>query len=76
MAAAKCRVPPPGFTRYVGQSGLTAPGPSGIILTSPDGNDWGIAVRNDGDVVVLDGDDLNNAALAIGSDGDVIGGQS
>lgn len=73
MAAAKVVQPPIGFTRF----GPSEPGKaSGIILTDSAGNDWGLAVRQNGTVVVLDGDDLNDPTLNVELDGTVVGGQS
>lgn len=73
MAAAKVNGTVLGFTRFAPEPGAKA---SGIILTDSAGNDWGIAVRQDGDVVVLDGDELNDPDLDVETDGTVIGGQS
>jgi hypothetical protein len=73
VAAAKCIRTPVGFTKLGPSEAGKA---SGVILTDTAGNDWGLVVRTDGDLVILDGDDLNNAALAVATDGDVVGGQS
>jgi hypothetical protein len=72
MAAAKLVRSPQGFTGFTGPIGKAG----GVYFNDAAGNAWGISVRNDGKVVVLDGDALNNPALDVQTMGTVIGSQT
>jgi formylmethanofuran dehydrogenase subunit C len=72
MAAAKLVTTPLGFTGFTGQPGKAG----GVFFNDAAGNVWGLSVRNNGTLVILDGDALNNPALDVQTMGTIVGGQT